>query len=87
VEGACVTGGNVGGIRHQIEGGVNGFLVDDLDEASERIVQLLSDPALRARLGRRARQTVRERFLVTRLMEECLDLIGSFHATYGLHAR
>jgi len=56
---------------------VNGFLVNDLGQASERIEQLLSDPTLRARLGRRARQTLKERFLLTRLMEQWLDLIGS----------
>ena len=56
---------------------MNGFLVNDLGQASERIEQLLSDPTLRARLGRRARQTLKERFLLTRLMEQWLDLIGS----------
>jgi trehalose synthase len=83
-KGAPVIGGNVGGIRHQIEDGVNGFLVDSVDEAAERIVRILKNPDLRVSLGARARETVRERFLMTRLMEEWLDLIGSFEASFTL---
>ncbi|MHA1567380.1 MAG: glycosyltransferase [Alphaproteobacteria bacterium] len=79
-----VIGGNVGGIRHQIEDGVNGFLVDTVDQAAERIVQLIKDPGLGRRLGRAARNTVRERFLLTRLMEEQLDLIAAFEPSFRL---
>lgn len=77
-----VIGGNVGGIRHQIEDGVNGFLVDGIEQAAARIVQVVKDPALRERLGRRAKQTVGERFLMTRLMEDWLDIIGSLKVDY-----
>ncbi len=85
-KGAAVIGGRVGGIRHQIEDGVNGFLVDSVDQAAERIVQLLRDRALREQLGERARRTVCERFLMTRLMEEWLDLIAAFEPTFRLRA-
>jgi trehalose synthase len=83
-KGTPVIGGRVGGIRHQIEDGVNGFLVDDVKTAAERIVQLIKDGELRRRLGHRAQQTVRERFLMSRLMEDWLDLIGSFEADFRL---
>ena len=83
-KGTPVIGGKVGGIRHQIEDAVNGFLVESVEEAAERIVQLLKDGRLRDELGQKARQTVRERFLMTRLMEEWLDLIGSFEARFPL---
>ncbi len=83
-KGAAVIGGNVGGIRHQIESGVSGFLVDSIDETAERIVQLLKNEKLRRRLGERARETVREKFLMTRLMEDWLDLIGSFEPHFRL---
>ncbi|WP_243670780.1 glycosyltransferase, partial [Methanoculleus chikugoensis] len=43
-KGAAVIGGNVGGIRQQIEDGKSGFLVSSVDEAAERIVRLLRDP-------------------------------------------
>jgi trehalose synthase len=73
-KGAAVVGGNVGGIRRQIVDGQNGFLVDSVDQAAERIVQLLKDPALRRQLGKRAKETVRENFLMSRLLEDWIDL-------------
>ncbi len=81
-KGAAVIGGNVGGIRHQIEDGVNGFLVDNVEQAAHRIVDILKDPALRDRVGRNATETVKRRFLMTRLMEDWLDLLGSFEADF-----
>ena len=63
-KGATVIGGNVGGIRHQIQNGVNGFLVSSVKEASERIIQLIKDNRLRLRLGRKAKETVLKRFLL-----------------------
>jgi trehalose synthase len=83
-KGAAVIGGRVGGIRHQIEDGVSGFLVDTLPEAAARIVQLLENEKLRRSLGARARETVRERFLMTRLMEDWLDLIDAFEINFRL---
>ena len=83
-KGAAVIGGNAGGIRYQIQDGVNGFLVSSVDEAAERIVQLLRDPDLGRRLGRAAHETVRERFLFTRTIEHYLDLIGSFEPEFRL---
>ena len=81
---AAVIGGNVGGIRHQIQDGKSGFLVSSVDEAAERIVRLLRDPDLRARLGHAAHERVREHFLFTRTVEQYLDLIGSFEPEFRL---
>ncbi len=75
-KGAAVIGGDVGGIRHQIVDGVNGFLVGTVDQAAERIVELLRDEDLRRRLGERAKETVREKFLMSRLLEDWLDLLA-----------
>jgi trehalose synthase len=83
-KGAAVVGGNVGGIRYQIKDGVSGFLVSDVEEAAERIVQLIKDPDLRKRLGEKARETVREKFLLTRYLEQYLDLFNSFETVYRL---
>lgn len=85
-KGAAVVGSDVGGIRHQIEDGVNGFLVDGIEETAQRIVQLVQDPGLRSRLGEQAKESVKQRFLMTRLMEDWLDLIGSFDAAFPLRA-
>jgi trehalose synthase len=81
-KGAAVIGGDVGGIRLQIEDGVNGFLVSSVDQAAERMVRLLRDADLRRRLGAAARETVRARFLMTRLFEQYVDLFDSFEAHY-----
>lgn len=76
--GTPVIGGNVGGIRYQIEDGVNGFLVSSSEEAAERIVRLLTTRE------RRARETVRERFLLARLLEQYLDLLNAFETNFSL---
>jgi trehalose synthase len=83
-KGTPVIGGNVGGIRYQIEDGANGFLVSTIEETASRIVQLVKDPELRARMGERARESVRERFLLTRYLEQYLDLFGAFEIVFRL---
>lgn len=79
-----VIGGNVGGIRYQIENGVNGFLVSTIEEAAERIVQVVKDRELQVHLGQKAQDTVRQRFLLTRLLEQYLDLFNSFEPIFRL---
>jgi trehalose synthase len=83
-KGTAVIGGNVGGIRHQIEDGVNGFLVSSAEEAAQRIVQLIKDDELREQTGQKARETVKQRFLMIRLLEQHLDLLNSFETIYRL---
>jgi trehalose synthase len=83
-KGTPVIGGNVGGIRSQIEDGANGFLVSSVEDAAQRIVQLLRDEKLREQMGRKARQTVADRFLLTRNLEDYLDLFGSFETIFQL---
>jgi trehalose synthase len=82
-KGAAVIGGNVGGIKRQIQDGKNGFLVDTVDQAADRIVQILKDPELRQRLGARARETVRENSLMSRLAEDWIDLLSDVRAAEG----
>jgi len=83
-KGTPVIGGNVGGIRHQIVDGSTGFLVSSVKEAAERIVTLLKNEKLRREMGARAREVVRERFLMTRYLEQYLDLFNSFETIYRL---
>jgi trehalose synthase len=83
-KGTPVIGGNVGGIRYQIEDGANGFLVSSVEDAAQRIVQLLRDEKLREQMGRKARQSVAARFLLTRYLEDYLDLFGSFETVFRL---
>jgi trehalose synthase len=83
-KGTPVIGGNVGGIRHQIEDGVNGFLVSSVEEAAQRIVRLIREKELRQQMGQKARETVKQRFLMIRLLEQHLDLLNSFETIYRL---
>ena len=75
-KGTPVIGGNVGGIRYQIEDGVNGFLISSVEEAAKRMVELVNDMELRDERGRKARESVRKNFLLTRYLEQHLDLFG-----------
>lgn len=83
-KGNPVIGGNVGGIKYQIQDEVNGFLVNSVQEAAERIVQLIKNPELRERMGRAAHESVRDKFLLSRYLEEYLDLFNAFETMYLL---
>jgi trehalose synthase len=83
-KGNPVIGGNVGGIKYQIQDEVNGFLVNSVQEAAERIVQLIKNPKLRERMGRAAHESVRDKFLLSRYLEEYLDLFNAFETMYLL---
>lgn len=86
-KGTPVIGGNVGGIRYQIEGRVSGFLVSSVEQAAECLIQLLRDRDVRERMGRAARESVRKRFLMTRLLEQYLDLLNAFEIVVRLDHR
>ena len=81
---AAVVGGNAGGISYQIEDGANGFLVSSVEETADRIVRLIRDENLRREMGKAAREQVKENFLMTRLLEDYLDLFHSFETIYRL---
>jgi trehalose synthase len=83
-KGTPVIGGDVGGIRYQIDDGVNGFLVSSIEQAAARIVQLVRNEKLRREMGEKARQKAQKRFLLRRLLEQYLDLLNSFETVYRL---
>lgn len=64
----------VGGITVQIQDGVNGFLPGDAAACAERIVTLLRDPRVARGIGKTARATVRDQFLMPRLLRDDLRL-------------
>lgn len=81
-KGTPVIGGDAGGIRYQINDGENGFLVSSVDEAATRMVQILQDEALQVRIGNAARETVQKNFLLTRYLEQYLDLFNAFETRF-----
>ena len=80
--GRAVIASRVGGLRETIRDGENGFLVDPADEGAieDRLRRLLSNGALRERLGARARETV----LADHLVE---DKIAQLNAEWERAAR
>ena len=74
-KGSPVIGGNCGGIRVQIEDGHNGFLVATPEECARRIVQLIQDGEVRERIRANAKESVRKRYLMPRLLKDYLQLI------------
>ena len=73
-KGKPVIGGDAGGIRVQINNGVSGFLVSSPDECAQRLVELLQDEALSARIGVAAKESVRQLFLLPRLALDYLTI-------------
>jgi len=83
-KGRPVIGGDCGGIRAQIWDGDNGYLVSDVGACAERLLYLLMNPPEAQRLGARARDTVRRRFLMPQLLADYLSL---FEEMLGLPRR
>jgi len=72
-----VVASNVGGIKLQIKDGENGFLVEphDIKGFADRVVEILKHPKLARQLGKRGKASVGEKFLITRLLWDYLELI------------
>ena len=66
----------VGGIKLQIRDAENGFLAATTEDCAERIVRLIRNPNLARAVGEAARSSVRERFLLPRLLLDDLRLYG-----------
>lgn len=76
-KGTPVVASNVGGIPLQVEDGKNGFLVEphDVEGFADRIVTLLKDRKLRDEMGANGKETVRQKFLITRVMSDYLAML------------
>ena len=72
-----VVASNVGGIPLQIVDGVNGFLVDPFDNEgfADRIIEIIKHPNIGKEIGKKGKESVRKKFLVTRLLSDYLDLM------------
>jgi len=74
-----VVASNVGGLPSQIEDGKSGYLLEpnDLDGFADRIIHILKNPKEGKSLGENARETVRQKFLITRLLSDYLDMLDA----------
>ncbi|MHC1601085.1 MAG: glycosyltransferase [Candidatus Nezhaarchaeales archaeon] len=79
-KGVPVVATRAGGITLQVLDGITGFLVNDIDDAADRVMALLRRPWLARELGQRGREHVRRNFLITRDLKDYLrmhiDLVG-----------
>ncbi len=77
-KGKPVVASNIGGIPLQIKNGINGFLHDPYDTEGyvESIVEILKKPEIGEEIGRKAKEMVRDKFLMTRLLSDYLDLLA-----------
>ncbi|MDD5071523.1 MAG: glycosyltransferase [Patescibacteria group bacterium] len=73
-KGTPVIGGNVGGIPNQIIDGQNGYLVNNIKECADRIVELLGNGERRKKMGEFGREYVKENFLITRHLLDYIKL-------------
>ena len=69
-----VIGGNVGGIILQIDDGVNGFLVDTIEQTAEKIIYLLKNPNKAKEMGEAGHLKIKNEFLLIKHVERYLDL-------------
>jgi trehalose synthase len=67
-------GGDVGGIPLQVEDGVSGYLVSNVEDCAARTLDIISDPALGNSLGRKGKEHVRARFLTPRYLRDYLRI-------------
>ncbi len=74
-KGKPVIGGDTGGIRLQVVDHHTGFLVSTPEGAALRIRFMLHNRAKMEEMGAKAREFVRENFLLTRHLREYLALI------------
>lgn len=69
-----------------IEDGVNGFVSEDEKALRERILELLQDRERAFAIGRKARETVLERFPINRFVAEWRDVLEGGHSSRVLPA-
>jgi trehalose synthase len=74
-KGKPVIGGNTGGIRLQVINNHTGFLVNTPEGAALRVRYLLERPRRLQEMGQKAKEFVRENFLITRQLREYLTLM------------
>ena len=78
-KGTPVVASNVGGIPAQIKDGENGFLLEpkDLEGFADRIIHLLKNPGEAKNMGLKGQETVRQKFLITRLLSDYLHMLNA----------
>ena len=80
-KGVPVVGRKVGGIPLQIIDGVNGYLVDTVEQAAEKTLCLLKNREMAKQMGISGREHVRENFLIVSQLRDYLILFNDLLET------
>lgn len=80
-KGRPVVATRAGGLRLQVRNGQDGYLVDSDDGVAPCISELLQDPAAADAMGASGREHVRDRFLLTRELEDYLCLLADLSSS------
>jgi trehalose synthase len=76
-KGKPVVGGDTVGIMMQITDGENGFLVGSAKECAEKIIYLLENEKKSSSMGKKAKESVRKKYLLPRLIRDELKVYQS----------
>jgi len=73
-----VVASNVGGIPLQITDGKSGYLLEPTDEDgfARKIIDIMKHPDNARELGRNGKETVRQKFLITRLLLDYIEILS-----------
>jgi len=74
-----VLGTDVGGIPLQIINGKTGYIIKDRKDGVDKALRLLRDDSLRKRLGRAGHEHVKKNFLITRHLQDYIDLFNRIY--------
>lgn len=79
-----VLGTPVGGIPLQVIDNKTGFLIKNREDGVKRALSILKDEELRKRLGEAGHEHVKKNFLVTRHLEDYINLFNRFNSRMSL---
>jgi len=74
-----VLGTNVGGIPLQIKNGRTGYIIKSRKDGIQKALRILNDDDFRKRIGERAHEHVKKNFLITRHLQDYIDLFNRFY--------
>jgi trehalose synthase len=76
-KGTPVVASRVGGIPEQIIDGKTGFLVEpqDIKGCADKVATLIQDKKLATKIGKAAKEFVKQNFLITRHLDDYLNLL------------
>jgi len=75
--GLAIVASAFGEVPYVIQDGVNGYLAHTEEEFAEKLEKLLSDPALRARLGHAAQERIRTEYCFEAVIPHMIELMNA----------